>query len=348
MSNNIDDISKKKKYINYKIYLFKKDGKDGKKSININKLELEEIIKIHYPSIYLSELTPNKTIFLFTSLYDSNRDLTKAIIDIYKLRFPNSNIDKEGYEFTTIVEGGRNAEAMGFLRYSFAKSTSKYGVEKLIPIIYDSDFIHSTNDELSNKANILQPRKLLMNIFDKSMTIENQKGNPLYTEIYGILFLKYNDRYKHVNPETDKTIDKKEDLKSIYNILKSHVMTKAYKEDSSMYLNLLAKIMFFNRISYVYQIQGKYYDPESSILTQKALLNFGISSITDRVDELDMSYYLNKEVRQKEIDYSADEDLLRKLNQYNQDTSSNYTIEDLLYSKELFDIVVDYNSNTRS
>ena len=61
-----------------------------------------------------------------------------------------------------------------------------------------------------------------------------------------------------------------------------------------------------------------------------------------------MSYYLNKEVRQKEIDYSADEDLLRKLNQYNQDTSSNYTIEDLLYSKELFDIVVDYNSNARS
>ena len=303
---------------------------------------------MNYPSISSSELTPNKIVFLFTALYDSNRSLTKAIINIYKSKHRNASIDKEGYEFTTLVEGGRNAEGFGFMRYSLSKRKAKYGTEKLIPIVYDSDFVHSTNDELANKTSIIEPRKLLMNIFGKEMTIDNTKDNLLYTEIYGILAVKYLDRYKHVNPETDKKINKTNDLRSIYNILKSPVMTKAYNEDSSFYLNLIAKIILFNRISHVYKVQGKYYDPESSILTQKGLLNFEISSITDRVDELDMSYYLNKEVKQKEIDYSADEDLLRKLNQYNQDNNSNYTIEDLFYIKDLFDVVVDYNPNSRN
>ena len=269
---------KERKPCNFKFYLFRDNSFENAKVISASSLDIVKYLETVYPNAKFNEDTPHKNLVFFTASTDSNRELTDRIVELYKLEYPESDIKAEDFKYTTIIERHSNADDFKFMFNPY--NTEKEKGEKLIPIIYASDIKYAENESLSNINNISDPRRLLMNIFPQDMTLENSQDNELYMMIYCIIHVKYTAAIPHVNSEFTY-YDKKFDKLSIYNMLKSNVMVKnRYIEDSSFFIDLLAKIVMYYRVKYVYKQYGVSYSPESTIINRGSLLNYSILSIS--------------------------------------------------------------------
>ena len=333
---------KDRKPCNFKFYLFRDNNFENAKEISASSLDIVKYLETVYPNNKFSENTPHKNIAFFTASTDSNRELTDRIVQLYKLEYPGSDIDAKEFKYTTIIERHSNADDFKFM-YNPHNPQKEKG-DKLIPIIYASDIKYSENGLLANINNISDPRRLLMNIFPQDMTLENSQADELYMMIYCIIYIKYTAAIPHVNPKFTYYNEEFDKL-SIYNMLKSNVMVKnRYIEDSSFFIDLLAKIVMYYRIKHVYKQYGANYSIESTIMNKKAIFDYSILSISQILHLNDEIYEVISEPEKvvtepateqnpETINFQElhDQILQQAIDEYNDTYGTNVTLEEVKF-----------------
>lgn len=333
----------------YRYFLVKDNDFSNAKVVSVNSLRLESIIINEYHNITEQDLTLNRMMVLFNALFDSNEELLKGIINQYKRVHPNSKIDEEGYTRVVLIGNQHNSEDFGYQVYEGNKNVKEQNVQRVVPIIYDSDFVHNINDGFSQKEFLIEPRRMLMLMFPENCLKTYQNDDlgkfqkDLYKLIYEMLEKKYDSRIKHINPKEDKTIkiNKKNDKKNIYTMLNSDVFAKVYSSDSSIFFNLLAVIAYHRRIDYTIYLSSKYkntkkrYDMNTTILTYRDKFSFSCKSIHEIRYDIEMYYQsMGKVTSTKPSVY--EEDVYQLLMKYNEDHDTFYTIDDALNNADLY------------
>lgn len=362
MTKKNENKKEKEKTCNYRFYLFNSTDFSEYLEITITPLkeQIIDFLKSVYPGVNIEKLTPNQRVFLLTSTFDSNVELTRKLIELYNQKYSSKKVGFEyfdkvngtfdenckKYRYTTLVECDRNAEDLSFMKFSNSTKTREYTNEKLVPIVYDSDFELIQIEDL-RKADIFTfPRRVLMNIFPAELTKVNSSDNDLYMIVYNILSEKYKNKLPHVN-EVALNINKDFDRQSVFNLLKSKVLTKCcYSENSSFYLDLLAKVILYNRISLDYRLSGKVYDSESSIINSSCLINYNIRSLSEKLGYRFNAGLVNEVKSNILTDGEYEQMLIQSLAEYNIQTNNSYTIDDLLSDQLLFNLVIG-NPRTR-
>ena len=350
----------------FKYYLFKEGDLKNPRVIPVSSLNLKRIICLEYKNITSKDLKANRMMLMFNALFDSNKELLDAIIMEYKNAHPKSKIDQEKYERVRLVISGHNSEDFNFLDYDETKKNDEDKIERFVPIIYDSDFVRSRYNGLSNRADLIYPRKMLMNIFSPRYTVYKENDysfdSSLYREIYRILLKKYTDRLKHVNPKLNEDISIKEsDTLNVYNLLNSDIIKKLYTRDSYLFISLLAIVAYHLRLHHLYKLINREYDINSTIVSSRMQLQFSSRSISELRYDLEMLYctkpkseqilvplYTEEKVEAyekpilgKPLEYTPD--LERKLALYNEKYLTNYTITDVLACDRLYiDVTENY------
>lgn len=346
----------------FKYYLFKEGDLSNPRVIPATSLDLRRIILLEYKNIADKDLTPNRIVLLFNALFDSNEELLNGIIMEYKNSHPKSKIDQENYSKVRLTASGDNSEGFNFIGYDENKNQDDDKKVRFVPIIFDSDFVRSRYNGFSNKADLINPRKVLMSIFGPKYSVDYsgklQFDRELYEAIYEILYKKYYDRLEWVNEELNKRVNVRRnvDTLSVYNLLNSDIIKKLYSEDSYLFVNLLAVVAYHSRLEHLFSLIKKDYSIDSTVVGSRMQLQFSSRSISELRYDLEMLYITKpkneelivpiyteeeEEVIEEESPMLGEEleyvpDLEEQLMRYNEKYLTNYTIVDVLNCDRLY------------
>lgn len=257
----------------YSYYLFTNGNEAEPKVIGARTLNLPEFLYDKYPKINKSDYMANSSTYLFNMLYSSNNELLNAVIDRYNEVHPKSKLNKEDFNYISMIGPGNKTKKYGLLKFKYSNKEKSEDKQKLIPFVFKDDianiYVQCKKAGIEIKSTDLNhPSNLLVKIFSAfSHVPETSRFKNFYNELErkykSILNLKYMDVYEHAT-ERDKFLyiaDPQLDTKSIETLLNSGLMSNNYKLDSTLYFNILSMICHDIRIYTMVNDQGYTYDP---------------------------------------------------------------------------------------
>ena len=335
---------------NYKYYLFYRNNPNHPRTILAKDLDLKGYIFAKYPTLKsVKNLSPNAVVYIFNSCFNSNEELMDAVVELYKENHPRFNTNAD-FDYITLIAEGHNAEDYGFLKYSYSTKDFDYTKERLIPIIYHSDFSALSKLDTIKVTELNNPALLINKIINAKFN-NMDDSNKKYVEnlervILSILKNKYNNNVIYVN-NTDydnNFIDEEYDVQSIHNLLFSFPIYEQYPVDSTVFYNLLSVIIFHERVNTLGKKMGQTYDPLHLTMNNKKIseYNLALLSFSSKSD------FYNQKEQEREMKRIAEPSVLsyeeaaqKVLDEYNFSHDTFISIADLDFMPEQYEEIIN-------
>ena len=280
----------------YKYVLYFKDTTKKPIIIKAIDLDLYQYIKTNSKSPSEIKFNPNALVYIFNAIHNDNKSLVKAIIERKKLKTPNIRYDVDDIDHVEMIAESFNAIHYGFASYSDSDK-EKEKVERVIPIIYRSDYcnfrnmLEKKNIKLNNLRDFFAPDELISKIA-KYICSDDNMNTPFYQyahdEMFRVTEEKYDDENKRrmlydTNHFDHSSVDKTD----LYYLLDSDIIYEKYGKGSTLYFNLLSLITLFERLHIMANDKNKEFRYEavayigSDIITESMKREVSYKSIND-------------------------------------------------------------------
>ena len=319
----------------YKYMFLSKTDRNLNKKISARELDLVDYVVKYYKNELGINLNPkylnyypNSVIYLFNATF-SNKDLLEKVAELYASKHPRF---KNQYDFIAMTAEGHNAERYGFLKWSDSKKTEEYTKERLIPILYSSDF-HNIKSKVS-VTDLFNPDTLVYRILsDRSNSIT--EDNRVYVKqimkiCHNILSIKYDSNFPNLSNAELYFVDKEYDKSRVSTLLDSVPIKDKYEVRETLYYNLLSVIMEVER---TYRIAKRFnvsYEPYNGRLDSERISNQTLAYLSILSEDEYVSIINTQEKEKyKKIEKEV-------IDEYNRANGTTFTSEEADLIPEIF------------
>ena len=296
----------------YKYCLYFKDKSKEPLTIMAKDLHLYEYLKENSKKPEAIKMNPNANIFIFNASFRNNKALLNGVIERKRLYSPRFKYTADDFDHVELIAEWWNSIKYGFETLKNSKKET-YKEERVIPIIYGSDYIvldrllDQFGIDLENLRDFYNPDDMVLKISQMIINSSN-KDNPFFRCVNDTLFSVAEKKYDDENKRLLKYDPFYADMSSIdkvnlYSLMDSDNLYVRYGKGSTFFFNILSLYTLYQRL-YVMSLDKKEefrYEVlnyiGSELVTSKLRYEVSYKSIQDLRDE----YNINKDQNDEEL-----------------------------------------------